>query len=109
MQEQMNVINGLQKTVTDLTKKLDQKPVVANKPVAMNARDVQTLEKSEQVPEMLAKSDLLDFVRTEQRNGNKKIDTAMVFDITTASNPDQMRRVYANAEQKGIKLPMKTK
>jgi hypothetical protein len=96
----------LEKSLAELKARPASKP--ASRPAPMNSTEVPTLRKSaDEPPEMLAKSDVVNYLLSEQRNGNRKITPAMVSYANDAESPEALRRVYAAAEGAGIKIPHK--
>lgn len=108
MQKSMEALRSqnekLEKSISDL-KKAAARP--ANKPAPTNAREIQTLSKSDEQPEMLQKSDVCAHLNDEIRKGNRKVTPMLVSYANDADSPEAMRRVYAEADRLGVKLPHK--
>ncbi len=97
-------IEELAKSIADLKAK-PQVSKPASKPAAVSTK-VETMQKSEQQPEMLAKSDIQEFLISQQLGG-KKIPTSLVHDTMHADTPAKLREVYHKASVAGVTIPYK--
>jgi hypothetical protein len=103
---------SLAKSIADLKGDLDslkksqsqvKKPVVVTKPAATN--NVQVLQKSEPTVEPLNKSDTIRFLETEQRRGNKTVNTDMIATVNACRDDSDLRSAQKEISKMGIKLP----
>ena len=76
---------------------------VTTKPAA--TRNVQVLQKSAAVKEKLSKSDTMDFLLSEQRNGNKRVNSDMMATVNACQSESDLSAVQKDIEKLGIKLP----
>ena len=103
-------MDEMAKTMAEMKKSLDglraentslKKSAPVSRPAAMNRTEVQTMAKSDAVPEMLNKSEVVEFLL------NTKAPVALVQDANWASSPSELRDVYSKAELMGVKIPVK--
>jgi len=99
---------AVQAEVTTL-KKSTQKPAV-QKPAAQNARNVQVLEKSEEVKvEKLSKSGIENYLMNELRktsqNRNPAVTRDLIADLTYVKTPDDIKQFAGKLRDMGIQLP----
>jgi hypothetical protein len=76
---------------------------VVTKPAA--TRNVQVLQKSEQAKERLNKSDTLNFLLSEQKNGNKRVNSDVIATVNACRSDSDLHDAQKNIEKLGIKLP----
>lgn len=101
-----SAVKGLTGEVVVLKKSAaTSKTVVVSRPAATSNQNVQVLHKSAQVKEPLSKSDTLTFLMSEQRNGNKKVDTDMIATVNACREQEDLANAQKNIEKLGIKLP----
>lgn len=103
-------MDEMAKTMAEMKKSLDglraenvslKKSSPVSRPAAMNRAEVQTMAKSDSVPEMLNKSEVVEYLL------NTKAPVALVQDANWASSPSELREVYSKAELMGVKIPTK--
>ena len=103
-------MDEMAKTMAEMKKSLDslraenvslKKSAPVSRPAAMNRAEVQTMAKSDAVPEMLNKSEVVEYLL------NTKAPVDLVQDASWANSPSALRDVYSKAELKGIKIPTK--
>lgn len=103
-------MDEMAKTMAEMKKSLDglraenvslKKSAPVSRPAAMNRAEVQTMAKSDSVPEMLNKSEVVEYLL------NTKAPVALVQDANWANSPSELREVYSKAELMGVKIPTK--
>jgi hypothetical protein len=103
-------MDDMKKTMDEMKKSLDglraenaslKKSAPISRPAAMNRAEVQTMAKSDSVPEMLSKSEVVEYLL------NTKAPVSLVQDANWANSPAELRDVYTKAELKGVKIPTK--
>lgn len=108
--EMGKAMDEMAKTMAEMKKSIDslraenaslKKSAPVSRPAAMNRAEVQTMAKSDAVPEMLNKSEVVEYLL------NTKAPVDLVQDASWANSPSAMRDVYSKAELKGIKIPTK--
>lgn len=98
-------IESLTKSITVLAEKV-AKPAVrpASRPALMNS---DLLAKSDRVPEMLKKSEVLDYLGSQIKKDPTLV--GLYQDATMAGEDSaSLRSIYAKAERQGVKIPTKT-
>ena len=78
---------------------------VTSKPSATTSRNVQVLQKSAEAKEKLNKSDTLQYLLSEQRGGNKKVNTDMIATVNACQSDSDLANAQRDIEKIGIKLP----
>lgn len=108
--EMGKAMDEMAKTMAEMKKSIDglraenaslKKSAPVSRPAAMNRAEVQTMAKSDAVPEMLNKSEVVEYLL------NTKAPVDLVQDASWANSPSALRDVYSKAELKGIKIPTK--
>jgi hypothetical protein len=108
--EMGKAMDDMKKTMDEMKKSIDslraenaslKKSAPVSRPAAMNRAEVQTMAKSDAVPEMLSKSEVVEYLL------NTKAPVSLVQDANWASSPAELRDVYTKAELKGVKIPTK--
>jgi len=103
-------MDDMKKTMDEMKKSIDglraenaslKKSTPVSRPAAMNRAEVQTMAKSDSVPEMLNKSEVVEYLL------NTKAPVALVQDANWANSPAELRDVYSKAELMGVKIPTK--
>lgn len=72
-----------------------------------DANSVKTMDKSPKEPSRLSKSETVDYLLGQMRNGNKTVNSAMVADANGAYTDEALAEVHQKLEMAGIKLPNK--
>lgn len=78
---------------------------VTSKPAATGSRSVQVLQKSNEPKERLNKSDTLNYLLSEQRGGNKKVNSDMIATVNACQSENELATAQKDIEKIGIKLP----
>lgn len=108
--EMGKAMDAMAKTMAEMKKSIDslraenaslKKSTPVSRPAAMNRAEVQTMAKSDAVPEMLNKSEIVEYLL------NTKAPVGLVQDANWASSPSELRDVYTKAELMGVKIPTK--
>lgn len=98
-------VKGLTGDVGTLKKSVSEKrnTVIVGKPAATN--NVQVLQKSVEQKERLNKSDTLNYLLSEQRNGNKRVNSDMIAGVNACRSEEDLASAQNDIAKLGIKLP----
>lgn len=96
---------SLKKSVAKLESARKSTPVT--KPVASNKKTVEVMEKSQKEPEVLSKSEVVDFLMNERKGGNTKVNSDLVWAATRLDNQNDIKEFYKKASIAGINIPSK--
>jgi hypothetical protein len=99
-------VKGLTGEVGTLKKSVSEKKstVIVGKPAAAN-QSVQVLQKSAEPKMRLSKSDTTDYLLSEQRNGNKRVNSDMIAGVNACRSEEDLAKAQNDIEKLGIKLP----
>lgn len=101
-------VAALTKSITTLTEQVKKPaPRPASRPAVMNS---DSLVKSDRFPEMLKKSEVVDFLGNQiRRAGKPDADLLSLWQDASASSEDpaSLRSLYSRAERVGVKIPHK--
>jgi len=99
-------VKNLNGEVSSLKKSSSEKKqtVITSKPANVN-QNVQILQKSNTPKEKLNKSDTLQYLISEQRNGNKKINSDVVATISACKTDEALAHAQKDLEKLGINIP----
>lgn len=98
-------IENLTKSISGLADKVNKPaPRPVSRPAVMNS---ESLAKSDRVPEMLKKSEVLEYLGTQVKKDPSLV--GLYQDVTMAGEDSaSLRNIYAKAERRGVKIPTKT-
>jgi len=101
-------VAALTKSITTLTAQVKKPaPRPASRPAMMNS---ESLSKSDRFPEMLKKSEVVEFLGTQiRRAGKPDADLLSLWQDASATgeDPSALRSLYSRAERIGVKIPHK--
>ena len=99
-------VKGLTGDVGTLKKSVSEKrnTVIVGKPAQTN-QNVQVLQKSVEQKERLNKSDTLNYLLSEQRNGNKRVNSDMIAGVNACRSEEDLASAQNDIAKLGIKLP----